>query len=130
MQSPTIIAGRLARDPEYRDLPGGKTVVEVTIAVNERRLGDEPRFVKVAQWEKAGEAAVRYLHQGRYVVAEGLLDARAYNDKDGNARVELVLKRAHIEFGPNPNGTRATDTDDQAPEPVTTGAGADDDIAF
>lgn len=127
MQSTTTITGRLVQDPvDALNVRNDKTVAELTLAVRDHRLPDDVRFIDVSQWEDAAARAAQYLQKGRWVTAEGLLDARAYVDKNGDARVGWTLCRAHIEFGPHPIADAHTEDRD----PVPAGAGADDDIPF
>lgn len=111
MQSNVTITGYLGRTPEVRETPSGKRVASVRIAINDRRLGDEARWVAVDQWDDAADRAAKYLVRGQHVTAEGLLDAEIYTDRNGNAQLAWRLRRGYIEYGPkpldndSPNGT-------------------------
>lgn len=102
MLSTTTITGRLASIPELRTARNGKHVTTLRVAVSDHRLGEEPRFVDVDQWEDAAEHAVEYLTLGQEIAAEGLLDARPYATKDGELRVGWTLTRPRVEWGSKP----------------------------
>lgn len=103
MQSTTTITGRIVKDAvDTLTIRGDKPVADVTIAVEDHRLPGETRFIQVPQWETASARAAQYLTKGRWVTAEGLLDARPYTDRDGNLQIGWTLRRGYIEFGPNP----------------------------
>ena len=53
-----VIIGNLTKDPAQRTVNGTngpKTVADFTVAVNGRRQGEEPTFVRVTVWEKTAE---------------------------------------------------------------------------
>jgi single-stranded DNA-binding protein len=102
MQSTTTISGNLAEKPLLRRARNEKYVSTLRVAVNDHRLGDEPRYVDVDQWEGAAVHAVEHLVKGQHVVAEGLLDAEPYTKNDGALAIGWRLKRAHVEWGAKP----------------------------
>jgi single-strand DNA-binding protein len=105
MLSNTTIVGHLTADPEVRSTPNGKRVATLRVAVNDFRLGDEPRFIDVDQWEDAADRAAKHLVKGQQIAAEGLLDARAFVPKDGgDPRIGWGLIRARVEWGHRPKG--------------------------
>lgn len=111
MQSNVTITGYLGQTPEVRTTQSGKRVASVRVAINDRRLGEEARWIAVDQWDDAADRAAKYLVRGQHVTAEGLLDAEIYTDRNGNAQLAWRLRRGYIEYGPkpldndSPNGT-------------------------
>lgn len=109
MLSNTTITGRLATAPELRSTPAGKAVATLRVAVSDHRLGEQPRYVDVDQWDDAAQRAVDHLVLGQEIAAEGLLDARPYTTHDGELRIGWTLLRPRVEWGSKP--LRATPTD-------------------
>lgn len=109
MLSTTTITGRLAAAPQLRQTPGGKDVTTLRVAVSDHRLGPDPRYVDIDQWEQAAHHAVEHLTIGQEIAAEGLLDAGTYTTKDGEIRVTWNLLRPRVEWGSKPLRATATD---------------------
>lgn len=101
MISKTTISGHLTATPRVEQSPTGKPVATLRVAVNDHQLGDEPRYVDVAQWEDAAQNAADHLVKGQHVTAEGLLDARPYV-KDGEVCIAWRLRGARVQWGPRP----------------------------
>lgn len=92
----TILVGRMVRDPELKYTASGVAVVNFSIAVNRPFKGKdgekEVDFIDIVAWRQSAEFAANYLSKGRLVLAEGRIQVRSYDDKDGNRRkaVEVV----------------------------------------
>lgn len=92
-----ILMGRLTRDPELRSTQTGKSVASFSLAVNRRTKSDEqPQadFLDVVAWDKTAEFVSRYFVKGQQVAVVGRIQARSYEDKNGNKRkaVEVVAE--------------------------------------
>jgi single-strand DNA-binding protein len=89
-----ILMGNLTRDVELRSTPGGTSVAEIGLAVNDRRKDasgewvDETTFVDVTLWGKTAEIAEQYLGKGSGVLIEGRLKLDQW-EKDGQKRSKL-----------------------------------------
>lgn len=108
-----IIIGNLTQDPSTRTVStqsGDATVCSFTVAVN-RRGGQEADFFTVSAWRSLGENCQKYLAKGRKVAVEGTVSARAYKDRDGNARAQLEINAANVEFL-TPRSENRSDSDD------------------
>lgn len=106
MLSTTTITGHLTQTPQLRQTPTGKTVTTLRIAVNDHQhLKSEVRYIDVDQWDQAATAAVEHLVKGQQLTAEGLLDARAYLDKDHQPQIGWTLRSARTEWGARPQSS-------------------------
>lgn len=99
------ISGNLTRDPELRQTQGGTAVLQMGVAVNERRKNpqtgdweDYPNFVDVTMFGKRAEAVSRYVSKGSKVAIEGRLRYHAWEAKDGSKRSKLEVVADEVEF--------------------------------
>lgn len=86
-----ILMGRLTRDPELRYSSGERqmAIARYTLAVDRRgrRSNDGQEqtadFINCVAFDKAGEFAERYFHQGQRVLVTGRIQTGSYTNKDG-----------------------------------------------
>lgn len=118
------LIGNLGEEPQTRYIPGGKTVCNFSLAVNEYYRDaagekvDSAHWFRVACWDKTAELAGEHLRKGSRVLVDGRLKTRYYLDRDGVKRyvVDVVANRLvfldSVYLG-------------QDPEPEPAGVGAD-----
>lgn len=94
-----VVSGNLCADPELRQTKGGKAVMSLRLAVNERvRRGeewvDEPSFLDVVVFGGVAEALSRDLSKGSGVAVSGRVKQRSWEGTDGQRRyrVEIVAE--------------------------------------
>ena len=95
-----MIIGNLGRDPEMRFTPGGQAVTQFTVAVNRNfkdkndEWKEETEWFRVVVWGQLAERIAQRIHKGSKVYAEGRLQTRSWEDKDGQKRstTELVAQ--------------------------------------
>ena len=97
MNKLTII-GNLTADPEMRTTPNGKTVTNFTVAVSRKGDKDKTDYFRCAAWGKTGEVCGQYLSKGKKVCVVGEVSARAYTDKQGEAKASLEVFVTEVEF--------------------------------
>ena len=97
MNRVTII-GNLTADPEMRSTPNGKTVTNFTVAVSRKGDKDKTDYFRCAAWGKTGEVCGQYLSKGKKVCVVGEVSARAYTDKQGEAKASLEVFVTEVEF--------------------------------
>lgn len=99
-----IISGNLTRDPETRSTAGGMTVLQFSVAVNERRKNnqtgeweDYPNYIECTMFGKRAEALSARLSKGCKVAIEGKLRWSQW-EKDGQKRskVEIVVDELEL----------------------------------
>lgn len=124
-----ILAGNLTRDIELRETPGGASVADAGLAVNDRRKQgdewvDETSFVDLTLWGKTAENAAEYLSKGSPVLVEGRLKQDSWQNEAGEKRTKLKVVVERLQFLSNKSESRKE-------EPVAAASsGKDGDIPF
>ena len=86
-----ILMGRLTRDPEVRYSQGERAmaIARYTLAVDRRgrRSQDDGAqtadFIQCVAFDRAGEFAEKYFHQGTKVLVTGRIQTGSYTNRDG-----------------------------------------------
>ncbi|MBA62732.1 MAG: single-stranded DNA-binding protein [Planctomycetaceae bacterium] len=106
-----ILMGNLTRDVELKYTSSQTAVTEVTLAVNDRRRGqdgqwqDETTFVDVTLWGRTAEVADQYLGKGSGVMIEGRLRLDQWEDKQtGQRRSRLRVTGERMQMLPRGGG--------------------------
>lgn len=94
------VVGNLTGDPELRYTASGVAVANFTIASTPRVYDSQTKeykdgealFLKATVWKEFAEHAASSLGKGMRVVAQGRLQQRSYEDKEGNKRSSLELE--------------------------------------
>lgn len=87
-----ILVGHLGKDPEVRNLEGGKKVANFSLATSESYNNKEGKRIEqtewhnIAVWGGLADVAEKYLTKGRQVYLEGKIRSRSYDDKEGVKR--------------------------------------------
>lgn len=93
-----VLIGNVCADPEERTTTSGKTVTNFTVAVSRKADKDKTDFFRCAAWGKTGEVCGQYLGKGKKVCVIGEVSARAYTDKQGEAKASLEVFVTEVEF--------------------------------
>lgn len=111
-----IVSGNLTRDPEMRATPGGMSVMQLGIAVNDRRKNqstgeweDVPNFFDVVVFGARADALSRFLSKGSKVAIEGKLRWRSWETPDGDKRSKVEIIADDIEFMSSRNDSGGSD---------------------
>ena len=127
-----ILMGNITRDIELRHTPSGTSVVELGLAVNDRRKGptgewvDETTFVDVTLWGRTAEVASEYLSKGSPVMIEGRLKLDQW-EQEGQKRSKLRVIGERMQL----IGTRGERSGGSYQKPQQANDGpVDDDIPF
>ena len=81
------LVGRCGSDPEARQLRNGMKKVEVSVATNRTRRGEEHTdWFSCQFWDKLADLAEQLLSKGTLVYIEGRMESSTYQDKNGNNR--------------------------------------------
>ena len=86
-----ILMGRLTRDPEIRYSQGERhmAIARYTLAVDRRGRVNASNgeqtvdFISCVAFDRSGEFAEKYLHQGTKLVVTGRIQTGSYTNKDG-----------------------------------------------
>lgn len=126
-----IATGNLTREPELRRTANGMAVLNIGIAVNDRRKNqqsgeweDYPNFLTCVMFGTRAESVSGYLHKGSKVAIEGKLRFSQW-EKDGQKRSKIEVMIDDLELLTPRNQTPAT----QAPIEATAYI-ADEDLPF
>lgn len=104
-----ILIGNLGRDPETRYTPSGAMNVQFTMAVS-RRFTDQSgqqqertTWFRVTGWGRLAETLDSltqsgYLTKGKQVFVLGTLEAREYQDQQGQTRTSLDVRAEEIQL--------------------------------
>ena len=93
-----ILIGNVTRDIEIRYIPSGTAVLDLGLAVNDKRKDgktgewiEETTFVDVTLWGRTAEIAGEYLSKGSPVFIEGRLKFETWEQEDGQKRSKLKV---------------------------------------
>lgn len=122
------VTGNLCADPEVTATPSGMSVMELRVAVNDRRKNpqsgqweDAPNFVSVTMFGERAAKVSEYLHKGSKVGVDGRLREDTWNDKaTGQKRSKLRIIADEIELLTPKGESRpkpAEDDEDDLPMP-------------
>ena len=120
-----ILIGNLTRDPEMRYTPDGKAVTSFGLATNrswtskEGEKKEEVEFHNLVAWGKLAELCSQFLKKGRKVYAEGRLQTRSWEGKDGvtRQRTEIVMEdMVLLDSKGAPTGESVTAPEQPAPK--------------
>jgi single-strand DNA-binding protein len=143
-----ILIGNLGQDPELRYTQSGQAVMTMRMATTEtffnrdREKQERTEWHSVVLWGKRAEALSKFISKGQPLCAEGRLQTRQWEDKDGNRRytTEVVATNVILLGGGRGRGSGDFDApppsddyapgDDQGPGGGGGGGGGDDDIPF
>lgn len=116
-----IATGNLTREPELRRTANGMAVMNIGIAVNDRRKNpqsgeweDYPNFITCVMFGTRAESVSGYLHKGSKVAVEGKLRFSQW-EKDGQKRSKIEVMIDDLELLTPRNQAPAT----QAPIEAT-----------
>lgn len=98
-----ILVGNVTRDVELRYIPSGTAVVDIGLAVNDRRKDaagnwvDEPTFVDITIWGKQAEVVNEYCKKGSPLLVEGRLKLDTW-EKDGarHSKLRVIAERIQL----------------------------------
>lgn len=101
------IIGNLTDEPELRTTRSGEAVCNVNIASNTRQYNSQSGqwedgdtlFMRGTIWRDMAQHCAQSLHKGMRVIAQGRLQQRSYQAKDGTNRT--VVEMQVDEIGPS-----------------------------
>ena len=106
MLNSVILMGRLVADPELRQTPNGVSVCAFRIAVDRAYSGKEKQadFIDIVAWRQSAEFVSKYFAKGKMIIVEGSIQARSYEDRNGNKRTAVEVVADNVQFG-EPKGS-------------------------
>lgn len=140
-----MLIGNLGKDPEVKYTTSGQAVATFSLATTrkwknkEGALQEDTQWHNLKVWARQAEVAQQYLKKGSRIYAEGRLEHRSYDDKDGNRKwfTEVVVDQFIMLDGRRDSGGGGSyQQDDRQPqpqphgEPSTPMGGDEDDLPF
>lgn len=127
-----VISGNLTRDPDEKRTQGGTCILEMGVAVNDRRKNsqtgeweDYANFIDCVMFGKRAESVAQYLEKGTAVMIDGKLRYESW-ERDGQKRGKVRVIVDEISFSNKRGQQQQPD-----PEPADEGSSIyDDDIPF
>lgn len=99
------VSGNCTRDAELRTTKSGTSVLNFSIAVNERRKGasgeweDYPNYVDCVLFGRRAESIARYITKGTKVMASGRLHQDRWEDREtGRKRSQITVTVEDIDW--------------------------------
>ncbi|HEV2374678.1 MAG TPA: single-stranded DNA-binding protein [Streptosporangiaceae bacterium] len=101
---PGSLAGNLTKEPELRFTPSGIAVVQMRVAVADRRKDDRTgqwtesptEYFTVQAWRKLAENCAEHLAKGCRIIAEGQWKSDHWTDKDGQDQERVYLAATEV----------------------------------
>jgi single-strand DNA-binding protein len=92
------LIGRVGTEPVLRSTVGGKPVVNLNIATNERRKDGVETTVwhRTVMWDRLAEYASAHLHKGDPVYVEGRLGINEWVDKEGTRQIRTEITAREV----------------------------------
>lgn len=116
------ITGRLTKDAEFKTLPSGKHVTEMSCAVN-TGFGQYKKttYVKVSVWGDSLQKLVPYLKKGSLIATSGELTTNEWTSKqDGTVHTDLCISARDVQLlqSKAEQSGNSEEESEPAPDPV------------
>lgn len=98
-----MMMGNLTRDPELRQTPNGRSVVNFSLALNSayKDAGGEWQeitdFIDVVAWGPLAERVAQYMSKGRRCFVQGRMQSRNW-EQDGQKRTKVEVLANDVTF--------------------------------
>jgi single-strand DNA-binding protein len=100
------LVGQLTADPLLRQMPDGRSVCDLRLAVNDQR--DKPAlFIDIATFGPGADACAEHLTKGRQIGVIGRLIFSEWEGEDGKKRSKHQVV-GMVKFGGKPDGETAS----------------------
>ena len=99
----TSLIGNLGKDPELKFTGGGTAVCNMRVAVTEKvKKGDEwvdgTTWFGVVCFGKLAENVSKFCKKGKQIYADGRLQIREWQDKEGKTRTDVEVVASSVLF--------------------------------
>ena len=125
MLNKVVVMGRLTKEPEMRYAGSNNTpVVSFSLACERDYKGSDGEkqtdFFECVAWRGTAEFISKYFSKGRMMVADGRLQYRKWEDKDGNKRstVEVLVENAYFGDSKKETAERVADVPERPVQKV------------
>uniref|UniRef100_A0A6M3LBS6 Putative single-stranded DNA-binding protein n=1 Tax=viral metagenome TaxID=1070528 RepID=A0A6M3LBS6_9ZZZZ len=101
-----FIIGNVGTEPEMRFTPNGSAVASFSVAVNDKRGGEDvTEWFNIVTWNKLAENCNQYLEKGRQVFVDGRLQTRKWEGQDGITHYKTEVHANKVLFLGSKNKT-------------------------
>src|SRR5579883_2220490 len=116
------LIGHAGKDAEVRYTSSGRPVASFSIATNESwkdknsgQIQERTEWHNIVAWDRLAEICGEYVKKGKRLYAEGRIQTRSWDDKDGNKRytTEIVLQDMILLDGGTGGGSGASNRGEQ-----------------
>lgn len=90
------LQGRLVRDPDLREIAGGKKLATFTLAVDKGK--DATDFIDCQAFDRTADTIGSYVHKGDMIVVTGRLSINLWKDKEGKSRKDYRVTVYDVNF--------------------------------
>lgn len=135
MLNKAILQGRLTATPELKHTEKGNLVTSFTLAVDrdyKQEGGPTADFINCVAWGKSAEFITKYFVKGQQMIAEGSIQIRTYNDKQGVTKYITEVNVSGVKFcGPKQQAGQPAEADEPSnSQQGFTEVDNDDDLPF
>ncbi len=123
------LIGHAGKDAEIRYTSTGRPVASFSIATSESwkdknsgQMQERTEWHNLVAWDRLAEICGEYVKKGKRIYAEGRIQTRSWDDKDGNKRYtteiviqDMILLDGGSGGGSNQGGYRAQAASSNAP---------------
>lgn len=95
------VTGRLTHEPTKRTVTVDgeeRTVVTLSLAVDNHRRDDDTCFVDIVVWGRSAEACATHLRKGRQIAVTGRLELSRWTSDDGVRHQRHRIAASEVEF--------------------------------
>jgi single-strand DNA-binding protein len=96
MNNQFILIGRLTKNPILKSTSTGKSVCDITLAVNNGK--DDTSFIQISYWNKLAETINNYCKKGDLLGVQGIIKNHNWEDKNGNKHYDYTFIGNKISF--------------------------------
>lgn len=106
-----ILVGRITKEPEARQLNGGNTVANFSLATNhvyKTQAGEKKettQFHNCVLFGKSADTFVQYVVKGQEMMVQGRIDYQQWDGKDGKKQYKTQIIVESFQFGQKPKGS-------------------------
>lgn len=96
MNNQFTLIGRLTKEPILKSTSTGKSVCEITLAVQNGK--DDTSFITVSVWNKIAETVSNYCKKGDLIGVNGIIKNHNWEDKEGNKHYDYTFIGNKVSF--------------------------------
>lgn len=96
------LTGRIANDIDLRKTQQGKSVLDISLAVQRERKGPDGKypvdFIRVNAWEQRAEFLANYAHKGTMIGVTGRIETGSFTNQNGQKVNTTSIQAESVEI--------------------------------